>query len=224
MKKINIAVDGPAGSGKSTISKIVAGELGILYIDTGAMYRAVALKAIRNNIDTKDAEKIKSILDDISIDIIHKNGEQHILLDGDDVNDEIRTPEISSGASNVAVIPEVRLKLVQIQRKIAQNNDVIMDGRDIGSYVLPEAKLKIFLIASIEERARRRYKELIEKSQNSVSLEEVKNEMIIRDKNDSTREFAPLVKATDAIEVDTTKMTIDEVAKTIISMVGDAIT
>lgn len=223
MKKINIAVDGPAGSGKSTISKIVAGELGIIYIDTGAMYRAVALKAIKNNIDTKDVDNIKSILNDISINIIHKNGEQHILLDGNDVNDEIRTPEISSGASNVAVIPEVRIKLVQIQRQIAQNNDVIMDGRDIGSYVLPDAMLKIFLVASIEERARRRYKELIEKSQSNVSLEEVKNEMIIRDKNDSTREFAPLVKATDAVEIDTTKMTIDEVANTIINMVGETL-
>lgn len=221
MKKINIAVDGPAGSGKSTISKIVAGELGIIYIDTGAMYRAVALKAIKNNIDTKDVEKIKSILNDISIDIIHKNGEQHIFLDGDDVNDEIRTPEISTGASNVAVIPEVRIKLVQIQRQIAQNNDVIMDGRDIGSYVLPDAMLKIFLIASIEERAKRRYKELCEKTNNNVSFEDVKNEMIIRDKNDSSREFAPLVKAADAILVDTTKMTIDEVANTIINLTGD---
>ncbi|MFA6308165.1 MAG: (d)CMP kinase [Clostridia bacterium] len=220
MDRINIAIDGPAGAGKSTIARRIADKLGMLYIDTGAMYRAVALKAVNNSFDTRDKDKVLSILKDISINIIHMNKEQHVLLDGKDVNMEIRTPEISIGASNVAVIPEVRLKLVQIQRKIANNNDVVMDGRDIGSFVLPNANLKIFLSASVDERSNRRLKELHEKNVNDISFEDVKNDIITRDKNDSTRNFAPLIKAEDAIEIDTTEMTIDEVVKKIISLIG----
>lgn len=220
MSRINIAIDGPAGAGKSTIAKRIADVLGILYIDTGAMYRAIALRAINYSFDTKDKDKVLSILQDIDIDIIHENKEQHVILDGKDVNMEIRTPEISIGASNVAVIPEVRLKLVQIQRKIAIENDVVMDGRDIGSFVLPNANLKIFLSASVDERSNRRLKELKEKSINDISFDDVKNDIITRDKNDSSRNFAPLVKAVDAIELDTTEMTVDEVVKKIISLIG----
>jgi cytidylate kinase len=218
--RVNIAIDGPAGAGKSTIARRIADKLGMLYIDTGAMYRAVALKTINNSFDTTDKDKVLSILKDIDINIIHVNKEQHVILDGKDVNMEIRTPEISIGASNVAVIPEVRLKLVQIQRKIANDNDVVMDGRDIGSFVLPNANLKIFLSASVDERSNRRLKELHEKNVNDISFEDVKNDIITRDKNDSTRNFAPLIKADDAIEVDTTEMTIDEVVKKIISLTG----
>ncbi len=221
MNKVNIAIDGPAGAGKSTIAKIIADKLGILYIDTGAMYRAVALKTIKNSFDTKDKNSVLSVLKGIDINIIHENKEQHVILDGCDVNSEIRTPAISIGASNVAVIPEVRMKLVEIQRKIAKNNDVVMDGRDIGSFVLPDASLKIFLSASIDERSRRRHKELVEKNIDNVSLEDIKRDIAERDKNDSSRDFAPLIKAKDAVEIDTTKMTIDEVANKIISLIRE---
>lgn len=212
---INIAIDGPAGAGKSTIAKRVAAELKFIYIDTGAMYRAVALKAIRQNIDTKNQEKLSEIARNIDITLSHVDNTQRIFLDGEDVSDLIRTPEVSVGASNVAVFPEVRLKLVDLQRIIAKDKDIVMDGRDIGSYVLPNANLKIFLTASVDERAKRRYNELTKKGQN-VSLEEVKKDMIFRDNNDSSRAFAPLVKVEDAIEVDTTALSIDEVVEKIL--------
>ena len=212
---INIAIDGPAGAGKSTIAKRVAAELQFIYIDTGAMYRAVALKAIRQNIDTKNQEKLSEIAKNIDITLSHVDNTQRIFLDGEDVSDLIRTPEVSVGASNVAVFPEVRLKLVDLQRIIAKDKDIVMDGRDIGSYVLPNANLKIFLTASVDERAKRRYNELTKKGQN-VSLEEVKKDMIFRDNNDSSRAFAPLVKVEDAIEVDTTALSIDEVVEKIL--------
>lgn len=212
---INIAIDGPAGAGKSTIAKKVSAALEFIYIDTGAMYRAVALKAIRENIDTKSQEKLSEIVKNIDITLSHVDNTQRIFLDGEDVSDLIRTPEVSVGASNVAVFPEVRLKMVDLQRKIAKDKDIVMDGRDIGSYVLPNANLKIFLTASVDERAKRRYIELTQKGQN-VSLEEVKKDMIFRDNNDSSRAFAPLVKVSDAIEVDTTALSIDEVVEKIL--------
>lgn len=221
MKKVNIAIDGPAGAGKSTIAKIISKSLGIIYLDTGAMYRTVALSAIRENIDTCDKDKLVSLIDRINIRIKYSGDEQHIFLEDEDVSNKIRTPEISLGASNVAVVPEVRIKMVELQRCIAQENDVVMDGRDIGTYVLPEATLKIFLTASVEERAKRRYNEQVEKGQKDISVEEVKKDIEYRDKNDSTRAFAPLSKAGDAIEVDTTNLSIVEVAEKIMSFLKD---
>jgi cytidylate kinase len=221
LERINIAIDGPAGAGKSTIAKIVSKSLGIIYLDTGAMYRTVALSAIRENIDTCDKDGLVSLIDKIDIKITYSGDEQHIFLNDEDVSGKIRTPEISLGASNVAVVPEVRIKMVDLQRNIAQKNDVVMDGRDIGTYVLPKANLKIFLTASVEERAKRRYNEQVEKGQRDISLEEVKKDIEYRDKNDSSRAFAPLSKAEDAIEVDTTSLTIVEVAEKIMSLLKD---
>lgn len=211
----SIAIDGPAGAGKSTIAKKVSADLGYIYLDTGAMYRAVALKAIRNNIDTKSREALAKMMESIEITITFENNTQKIFLDGVDVSNAIRTSEVSVGASNVAVFQEVRLKMVDLQRKIASDKDVVMDGRDIGSYVLPNANLKIFLTASVEERARRRYDEMLLKGQ-QVNFEEVRDDMIYRDNNDSSRAFAPLIKVADAIEVDSTSMTIDEVVEKIL--------
>jgi len=204
MSTVKIAIDGPAGAGKSTIAKIVAKELGFIYIDTGAMYRAVALKAIRNNIDTKSQiNEVCSLLDDLNIDIRHDKEGQLVFLDNEDVTDKIRTSEVSVGASNVACIPEVRMKLVELQRKLAEKHNVIMDGRDIGTYVLPDADVKIFLTASVEERAKRRYDEMILKGY-KCTFEEVKKDIEYRDQNDSSRAFAPLRPADDAIIIDTT--------------------
>lgn len=209
-----IAIDGPAGAGKSTISKKVASQLGFVYIDTGAMYRAVGLKAVRCGIDTNDETGVASILSSLDIDIRHEGVEQHIYLDGENVSDKIRTPEISMAASNVSRIPAVRLAMVDMQRALAGKRDVVMDGRDIASYVLPDAEIKIFLTASVDARARRRYNELIQKGE-SVNYEDVKDEMIIRDKNDSTREFAPLKMVADAQLIDTSDLTLEESIKAV---------
>lgn len=210
MEYINVAIDGPSGAGKSTISKLIATKLKYVYIDTGAMYRAVALKMLNLNIDIKnDVQAVLQNLDNTNIDISYSEEGQLIYLDGQDVTNKIRTPEVSMGASNVAVIKEVRLKLVELQRLLAKKNNCIMDGRDIGTYVLPDANVKIFLTASAEVRAKRRYDELIEKGQ-SVSYEEVLEDMIKRDKNDSSRSFAPLKPAEDSIIVDTSNNTLDE--------------
>ncbi|EPR13355.1 (d)CMP kinase [Ruminiclostridium papyrosolvens] len=211
----SIAIDGPAGAGKSTIAKKVSAELGFIYLDTGAMYRAVALKAIESGVDTKSREDIIRIIDNINISITHDDNVQKIFLDGRDVSEDIRTGEVSAGAANVAAIKEVRLKMVELQRKIAGEKDVVMDGRDIGSYVLPQANLKIFLTADIDERAKRRYEELVLKGQ-QVNLDEVREDMRNRDNNDMSRAFAPLKKVPDAVEIDSTSMTIEEVAERIL--------
>lgn len=204
MKKISVAIDGPAGAGKSTISKIVAQKLGFVYIDTGAMYRAVALYAISHGADTKNTDgKLVELLDEIDIDIVFSNGVQRILLNGRDVSEKIREPAVSIGSSNVAVVPEVRLKLVELQRQLAERGNVIMDGRDIGTYVLPDADIKIYLTASVEDRAKRRYKEMRQKGI-PCDLEAVKKDIEYRDHNDSTRKFAPLRRADDAVLMDTT--------------------
>ncbi len=208
---MKIAIDGPAGAGKSTISKAAAKRLGFVYIDTGAMYRAIGLAAVRRGIDTKDAEGVKAILPEVEVSIKHGVDGQQIFLNGENVSEEIRLPEISVAASNVAVIPEVRLKLVELQRSLAEKEDVIMDGRDIGTYVLPDAEVKIFLTASVEERARRRLKELLEKGV-ETTLEDVQADMEYRDKNDSGRAFAPLKEAEDSVRLDNTYLTIDEAA------------
>lgn len=206
---MKIAVDGPAGAGKSTISKGAASRLGFVYIDTGAMYRAIGLAAVRRGIDTKDTNGVKSILDEVEVSISHNEGGQLVFLNGEDVSQEIRLPEISVAASDVAVIPEVRLKLVELQRRLAEKNDVIMDGRDIGTYVLPDAELKIFLTASVDERAARRCRELKEKGVDT-DFDAVKADMEYRDKNDSGREFAPLKPAEDSVYFDNTDLTLEE--------------
>ena len=169
-EKIAIAIDGPAGAGKSTISKIISKKLKILYLDTGTMYRAVALKAIREGIDTLDREKVSELVKNIDLKVVYSGESQRILLDNEDVTSFIKTPEVSIGASNVAVIPEVRLKMVELQREIASKSSVVMDGRDIGTYVLPNAEFKFFLTASVEERAKRRYNELISNNNHNVSF------------------------------------------------------
>lgn len=217
-----IAIDGPAGAGKSSISKKVAKKLGYVYIDTGAMYRTVGLKAVRCGIKTTDAEGVGSILADLDIDIRHEGVEQYIYLDGENVSDKIRTPEISMAASNVSAIPAVRVAMVDMQRKLAQNHDVVMDGRDIGSFVLPDAEIKIFLTASVEARAKRRFNELIEKGE-KVDFEDVKAEMIQRDKNDSTRAVSPLVVADGATVIDTSLLSFDESVNTVIEHIRSKI-
>ena len=218
---ISVAIDGPAGAGKSSIAKAVAKKLGFVYIDTGAMYRAVAVYAIENDIEIREESFTDDVLDKIDISIEYDDFGQKIFLCGKDVSERIRLADASVGASNVAVIPAVRLKLVALQRELAKKSSVIMDGRDIGTYVLPDAELKIFLTASVEERARRRFIEMTEKGIDA-DFESVKNDIIYRDKNDSEREFAPLRQAEDAILVDTSDMTIDEVIDKIYSMIVEA--
>lgn len=215
MRNLIIAIDGPAGAGKSTISKIIAEKLNIEYIDTGAMYRAVTLKIIRKGISLNDDDAIECMLKETEIDFI--NG--RIYLDGEDVSKDIRTIEVSSKVSDVAAKSYVRQRLVEIQKNMAAKKSVIMDGRDIGTNVLKDANYKIFLTASVEERAKRRYKEMIEKGSN-VTFEDVCKDIENRDRIDSTRKVNPLRKADDAIEVDTTSKSIDEVVDEILSIVN----
>lgn len=217
---MKIAIDGPAGAGKSTISKAVAKQLGFVHIDTGAMYRSVGLACLNKNIDTLNCNEIDTILPDIDISIENHGNNQKFFLNYVDVTTAIREPEVSVAASNVATIPAVRLKLVELQRNLAQNTDVVMDGRDIGTYVLPNADLKIFLTASVDERATRRYNELIGKNI-SATIEEVKSDIIYRDKNDSEREFAPLKPADDSIVLDSTDLSIEQVIDNIIKLVKE---
>lgn len=210
MTNIKIAVDGPAGAGKSTISKIVANDFGYIYVDTGSMYRAVGLAALRKNLDTKnDLSKIIELMDTIKIGIKQYDDGQHIFLDGEDVTSQIRTPQVSIAASDVSAVPEVRIKLVEHQRELARTENVLMDGRDIGTHVLPDAQIKIFLTASVDDRARRRFEELLEKGV-STTYEEVKTDIEYRDKNDSGRKISPLMPADDAIILDTTGNTLEQ--------------
>lgn len=198
---INIAIDGPAGAGKSSTAKLIAKKLGFIYVDTGALYRTVGLYSIRKGIDTKDAEKVIATLPDVKVELKFIDGSQHVFLNGEDVSDAIRTPEASMGASNVSAIPKVREFLFDLQRSIAANNNCIMDGRDIGTVVLPNADVKIFLTASVEERANRRYKEMLEKGE-SADYNDILEDIKKRDYQDSHREIAPLRQADDAIFVD----------------------
>ncbi len=223
MKTYSVAIDGPAGAGKSTIAKAAAAQLHFIYIDTGAMYRAVALYAIRNGLPFDNAEgKLSDSLDKIDIAIDYVDNGQHVFLNGEDVSGLIRTPEVSAGASAVATLQEVRIKLVELQRKLAQGKNVIMDGRDIGTHVLPEADVKIYLTASVDARAQRRYKELIDKGEN-VELSAIKSDIVARDKNDSEREFSPLRQAEDAVLVDNSDMTLEESVSYLISMIKKGI-
>lgn len=214
MNNLIIAIDGPAGAGKSTIAKIISKELNINYIDTGAMYRAITYKCLKSNIDINNTEEVINMAKDTEIDFRDNN----IYLDNEVVNEEIRTVEVSNNVSNVAKIKEVRYLMVDVQRKIGENNSVVLDGRDIGSYVFPNADYKFFLVATPEERGSRRYKELLEKGY-EVNLDEIINDIIKRDKIDSNREFAPLVKAEDALEIDTTGKGIEEVVSEVVSKI-----
>ncbi len=219
---INVAIDGPAGAGKSTVSRAAAKAVGYIYVDTGALYRAVGVNALRNGIDTKDKPAVAATLADISVDLVFENGEQKVLLNGEDVSTEIRTPPASMAASDVSAVPEVRAFLFDLQRDIAARNNCIMDGRDIGTVVLPDAKVKIFLTASPEERAMRRYKELIEKG-NDVNYEEVLEDLVQRDYNDSHREIAPLKPAEDGVILDTTGMSLEESVNAIIEIIKEKV-
>ena len=214
MEYLVIAIDGPAGAGKSTISKLIAKNLGINYIDTGAMYRAITYKCIKEDIDVNDIQRVVDLCSRTDVDFV----DNYIYLDGQRLNEEIRTLQVSSRVSDVAKIPQVREVLLEKQREIGKRSDVILDGRDVGTHIFPDAKYKFFLNASAQERGRRRYQELIDKGQ-SVVLEEIIEDIKKRDYIDSTRVVAPLVKADDAIEVDTTYMTIDQVVTYISDMV-----
>ena len=215
MKNLVIAVDGPAGAGKSTIAKLIAEKLNINYIDTGAMYRAITYKCLQNNIDINNEKEVINIAKNCEIDFKDNN----IYLNGEILTDEIRTMEVSNNLSNVAKIKEVRYLIVDVQRNIGKVSSVILDGRDIGSYVFPNADYKFFLIATPEERGNRRYKELVNKGYD-VNLEEIIKDIIKRDEIDSNREFAPLVKAEDAIEIDTTGKSINEVVQSVLSKIN----
>ncbi len=210
MKKgLIIAIDGPAASGKSTTAQLLAQKLGYVYIDTGAMYRACALKAKKMGIDINDEESIRELLDDIDIRIENHNSKNRIYLDGEDVSEDIRADDISALASAISAIPAVRYKMVELQRKMGEKGGVILDGRDIGTFVFPTAEVKFFLTASPEVRAKRRWLELKQKGINK-DFSEVLADLVKRDNNDSQRALAPLKKADDAIEVDTSNMTIEE--------------
>lgn len=213
---INVAIDGPAGAGKSSIAKAVAKKTGFIYADTGALYRSVALSVINKGIDPDNKSVVCSLLPSLSIKLGFENGEQRVYVNGEDVSDKIRTPEVSMSASKVSAIPEVRQFLFDLQKKIASENNIIMDGRDIGTVVLPDAQLKIFLTASPEERARRR---MLETDDKSISFEEILRDIIKRDENDMNRAVSPLKQAEDAVLVDTTNMTKDEVIDYIESLI-----
>lgn len=219
---INVAIDGPAGAGKSTVARAAAQKLGYIYVDTGALYRAVGVYCLRNSIVTTDVDGVGAILKDITVELKFIDGVQHVFLNGDDVSTEIRLPEASMAASNVSAIPSVRAFLFDLQRDIAAKNNCLMDGRDIGTVVLPNAQVKIFLTADPEERAMRRYKELVEKG-SEVTFEEVLEDLKVRDYNDSHREIAPLKPAEDSVIVNTTGMTLEESINTIVKTVEEKI-
>lgn len=217
---IQIAIDGPAGSGKSTMAKLIANQLKINYMDTGAMYRAFAYALIDKGIEINDHAAVRAAMPEISVTVEYHEDGQHVFANGKDVTGLIRTPQISKGASDVAVIPEVRIELVETQRRTAEQYDIVMDGRDIGTYVLPDAPLKFYITADSRERANRRLKEFnaagIEKD-----IDELEKEIIARDKTDSEREFAPLRQAEDAVLIDTTNMTIPEVQSAIVEKIKE---
>ena len=219
-KTFQIALDGPSGSGKSTIAKRLSQKLNILYLDTGAMYRATALKAISLGIDTLDAEKVATFIDDINLEIKYIDGAQRTFLDGEDVSEKIREPHVSMAASNISSLKCVRLKMVDMQRKIASQMSCVLDGRDIGSYVLPNAEYKFYLTASVDVRADRRFKELTLKG-HKVEFNQLREEIEQRDYNDKTRDFSPLRKADDAVEIDTSFMTIDQVINKVLSIINN---
>lgn len=216
----NIAIDGPAGAGKSTIAKLIAKRLGYIYVDTGAMYRAMALFMLRENVDCADKDMIETMCEKAFISIEFENGEQIVTLNGENVNGFIRTEEVGKMASVSSANGKVREKLVSLQQQLAASRDVVMDGRDIGTVVLPDAYLKVYLTASAEVRAKRRMDELVQKGQ-ECDYEIILKDIIDRDERDMNREISPLKQAEDAISLDSSYMTIDEVAEEIISMLED---
>ena len=218
---MNIAIDGPAGAGKSTIAKRLAKKLGFIYVDTGAMYRAMAYYFLQHNIDAKDENAIAAACPDVDVTITYENGEQQVLLNGENVNGVIRNEEVGNMASSTSVYPVVRKKLVELQRQLAKSADVIMDGRDIGTCVLPDAQVKIYLTASSATRAKRRYDELTEKGV-SCDLAEIEKDIIDRDYHDMHRETSPLRQAEDAVLVDSSEMNIDEVVDAIYQVYSEA--
>ncbi len=215
---VRIAIDGPGGAGKSSLAKRVASELGIIYVDTGALYRNIGLFVLRRGVDPKDSEAVTALLPEITLELKFEGGRQVILLSGVDEGDNIRTPECSMAASAVSAIPEVRAFLLEMQRETARKKSVIMDGRDIGTVILPDAEVKIFLTASPEARAERRYKELTAKGVDTT-YEKVYSEMVLRDKNDSTRDIAPCVPAKDAVMLDNSKLTEEGTLKKVLKIV-----
>ncbi|MBO5939386.1 MAG: (d)CMP kinase [Clostridia bacterium] len=217
---IQIAIDGPGGAGKSTISKAVAAKLGIVYVDTGALYRTIGYYVRSKEIDPRDKDGVGAILPEISIEVAYVDGAQHVFLNGEDLGDKIRTPEMSMYASAVSAIPAVRAFLLETQKEIARKNSVIMDGRDIGTVILPNADCKIYLTASAECRAKRRYDELIAKGQ-KVLFEDVLREMNERDTQDSTREIAPAQAASDAVILDNSGMNLEESVDAVIALVRE---
>ena len=214
----NIAIDGPSGAGKSTIAKDLSKKLNFIYVDTGAMYRAIALYFYENDIDISLEDVVSFHLSNIDIDIKYEDGKQIVLLNGKDISESIRTEKIGGMASSISVFSEVRSKLLNLQRNLAMKNKVVMDGRDIASHVLPNADLKIYLTASVDTRADRRYKELKEKGLD-VNLEEIKKEIEIRDYRDTNREIAPLRQVKEAILIDSSNLSIEEVVEKIISFI-----
>lgn len=220
---INVAIDGPAGAGKSTIARTAAKNLGYIYVDTGALYRAVGVYSLRHGFDTKNADTVASTLPDIQVELKFLGDIQHVFLNGEDVSEEIRTPDASMAASDVSAVPAVRQFLFDLQRDIAKQNNCIMDGRDIGTVVLPDAQVKIFLTASPEARAQRRYKELQEKGA-SDTYEAVLADLKQRDYNDSHRAVAPLKPAENSVLVDTTALNLEKSVEKVISVIRNKMT
>lgn len=217
---IAVAIDGPAGAGKSTIARAAAAQLGFVYVDTGALYRTIGLAVCRRGIDGTDVPGILATLPEIQVGLTYRDGAQHVLLDGEDVSDAIRTPQISTYASQVSSVPEVRAYLLDLQRDLARRQSVIMDGRDIGTVILPDAKVKIFLTASPEKRAERRCAELREKGQD-VTVEGILTDMERRDALDASRAVAPLKQAEDAVLVDTSDLTLKQSIEAVLTVIRD---
>ena len=213
----NVAIDGPAGAGKSTIAKLVAKEKGYVYVDTGAMYRGLAIHFLENGIEAEEKEKIAEACKDADVTIRYEDGQQQVYLNGKNITAKLREEAVGNMASKSSAIPEVRAKLLELQRELARKEDVIMDGRDIGTCFLPDADVKVFLTASVETRAKRRYDELVEKGV-ACDLEEIARDIAERDERDSTREIAPLKQAEDAVLVDSSYMTIEEVVAAIVKL------
>lgn len=222
MSHFNIAIDGPAGAGKSTIAKGIAKKLSIVYVDTGAMYRAMGLYFLRNQILAEEKEKIEAVCDEIQISIEYQDGEQQVILNGENVTSNLRTEEVGKMASSCSAYGKVRSKLVELQQNLAKTTSVIMDGRDIGTKVLPNANVKIYLTASSYTRAKRRWLELTNRGI-SCNIEEIEKDIIERDYKDMNREISPLVQAEDAILVDSSDMDIDQVIETIMNIINEKV-
>lgn len=220
MGYISVAIDGPSGAGKSTVARSAAARLGYVYVDTGAMYRAIGLAVCRRGIAGDDTDGIVSVLPEIDVTLRYEDGVQHVLLCGEDVSDDIRTPEIAYYASKVSAVPAVRQFLLELQRDMSKKNSVLMDGRDIGTVILPDAPVKIFLTASADRRAERRCKELLEKGQ-QVTFESVKADIEARDRQDMSRAAAPLRQAEDAVLLDTSSLTLDESIEAVLRIIQE---